>query len=274
MQYLETFRLSEQTVDNPNIYPYNVFARRQWPCLVFEKMTVLYGGNASGKSTLLNVIANALAVPGAENGDYNKRWPYFSRFVDECSVGLARGLSPESAVFAKRSRYIKSEDILLEVKKIQQEAVLRNSLTFERVVQKEEGLPLPALARVSATTTERSLEREIELEQFAQEKYSNGEQALMVFDDYIAPEGLYLLDEPEVSLSPQNQVTLAEKINEAEHYLGCQFIIATHSPLLLGTLNAKIYDLDSFDIETRPWTKLENVRYLYDFFIRNKEQFI
>ena len=54
---------------------------------------------------------------------------------------------------------------------------------------------------------------------------------------------LYLLDEPEVSLSPANQVALAQEINELTHYLGCQFIIATHSPFMLGTLDAKIYNL-------------------------------
>jgi predicted ATPase len=42
---------------------------------------------------------------------------------------------------------------------------------------------------------------------------------------------------------------------------------------MLGTLNAKIYDLDSFDVEERPWTKLENVRYLYEFFRANEGLF-
>ena len=58
-------------------------------------------------------------------------------------------------------------------------------------------------------------------------------------------DALYLLDEPEVSLSPANQVVLAEEINKMARLLECQFIIATHSPFMLGTLNAKIYNLDA-----------------------------
>ena len=84
---------------------------------------------------------------------------------------------------------------------------------------------------------------------------------------------LYLLDEPEVSLSPANQVALAQEINELTHYLGCQFIIATHSPFMLGTLNAKIYNLDAREYEVTPWYKLENVRYFYDFFKKHEKEF-
>lgn len=74
---------------------------------------------------------------------------------------------------------------------------------------------------------------------FAQEKYSNGETSLHYFKEYLQPDALYLLDEPEVSLSPANQVLLAEEINKLARLLKCQFIIATHSPFMLGTLHAK-----------------------------------
>ncbi len=55
--------------------------------------------------------------------------------------------------------------------------------------------------------------------------------------------------------------------------LGCQFIISTHSPFMLGTLNAKIYNLDSRELEVTKWTDLENVGYFYDFFERHKNEF-
>lgn len=82
-----------------------------------------------------------------------------------------------------------------------------------------------------------------------------------------------LLDEPEVSLSPQNQVKLAEEINKMARYLGIQFIIATHSPFMLGILNAKIYNLDTQDYKVQKWSELENVRYFYDFFKSRKNEF-
>ena len=109
--------------------------------------------------------------------------------------------------------------------------------------------------------------------EFSQEKYSNGETTLQILEDTIEPDGLYLLDEPEVSLSPQNQVELANKINEMARYLGIQFIIATHSLFMLGILNAKIYNLDTTDFKVQKWNELENVKYFYKFFKERMREF-
>ena len=108
---------------------------------------------------------------------------------------------------------------------------------------------------------------------FAQEKYSNGETAMQFFEDYLLPDALYLLDEPEVSLSPANQVLLAEEINKMARFLSCQFIIATHSPFMLGTLDAKIYNIDTDDYRCCEWYELENVRYFYEFFKKHEKEF-
>ena len=109
---------------------------------------------------------------------------------------------------------------------------------------------------------------------FSQEKYSNGETSLQYFEEHLHPNALYLLDEPEVSLSPANQVALAEEINKMARLLSCQFIIATHSPFMLGTLNAKIYNLDTKEYDVTKWSELENVRYFYDFFKMHEKEFV
>ena len=96
---------------------------------------------------------------------------------------------------------------------------------------------------------------------------------MQILEENIEPDKLYLLDEPEVSLSPKNQVELAEKINEMSRYLGVQFIISTHSPFMLGILDAKIYNLDTIDYRVQKWSELENVRYFYDFFMSRKDEF-
>ena len=62
--YLSSFLFSEESVDNPNIYPYNVFAEKTERRLYFGPVTMLYGNNASGKSTVLNIIANKLQLQG------------------------------------------------------------------------------------------------------------------------------------------------------------------------------------------------------------------
>lgn len=98
---------------------------------------------------------------------------------------------------------------------------------------------------------------------FAQEKYSNGETAMQYFDEFLQPDALYLLEEPKVSLSPANQVALAEEINKISRLLECQFIIATHSPFMLGTLNAKYITL----IQKRMILLSGAIWRMYDIFI-------
>lgn len=66
---------------------------------------------------------------------------------------------------------------------------------------------------------------------------------------------------------------MAEEINKLARLLQCRFIIATHSPFMLGTLNAKIYNLDTKDYDIIEWNDLENVRYFYDFFKRHESEF-
>ena len=85
-------------------------------------------------------------------------------------------------------------------------------------------------------------------------------------------EGVYLMDEPEAALSPQRQLTLMRQI----YYMameGSQFIIATHSPLLLSLDGAKIYDLDENPVEVRDWWNLETVRLYQQFFETHKALF-
>ena len=82
---------------------------------------------------------------------------------------------------------------------------------------------------------------------------------------------LYLLDEPENSLSPKMQLKLKSLIEEKARYCGCQFLIATHSPFLLALERAKIYDLDSSPGWLKRWWELENVRTYFDFLYSNRK---
>ena len=63
---------------------------------------------------------------------------------------------------------------------------------------------------------------------------SNGESALAVFSERIRENALYLLDEPENSLSPERQLELARFLHDSARFYNCQFVIATHSPFFAG----------------------------------------
>ena len=84
---------------------------------------------------------------------------------------------------------------------------------------------------------------------------------------------LYLLDEPENSLSAEYQQELLQFIEDSARFFNCQFIIATHSPFLLAAKHAKIYDLDAKPVVVKRWTELENVRRYFDFFMAHAEEF-
>ena len=102
---------------------------------------------------------------------------------------------------------------------------------------------------------------------------SNGESALAVFSERIRENALYLLDEPENSLSAEKQILLAEFLEQSARFYGCQLVIATHSPFLLAMKGARIYDLDTVPVDTAAWTELPNVRMYYDFFQKHRDEF-
>jgi predicted ATPase len=98
-----------------------------------------------------------------------------------------------------------------------------------------------------------------------QQSYSNGETAYLRIVKNIS-EGLYLLDEPENSLSARWQSKLAEFIKMSAYSCNCQFIIATHSPFLLGIEGAKIYNLDDEYVTISEWHELESTKLYYELF--------
>lgn len=73
---------------------------------------------------------------------------------------------------------------------------------------------------------------------------SHGESFLQLIENRFTKDGLYILDEPEAALSPTRQMTLLRLINELANQ-GCQFIIATHSPILISYYKGKILDLNN-----------------------------
>ncbi len=82
----KAFKLSDRSIKNPNIYPYNVFHRKDIDPFIFAPITVLYGNNGSGKSTILNIIANKLMLTGKEYATSNSFGivDYCGKFLSEC----------------------------------------------------------------------------------------------------------------------------------------------------------------------------------------------
>ena len=98
-------------------------------------------------------------------------------------------------------------------------------------------------------------------------------EKVLYFTEKVTENALFLLDEPENSLSPAKQQELVKFIEDSARFFGCQFVIATHSPFVLAIRGAKIYDLDEEPVDVKRWTELENVRAYYDFFKKHASEF-
>ena len=253
-------------------YPFHVFRYRQMPELIFAPVTIFYGGNGSGKSTLLNVIAEALHL---KRGTAYNRSDFFEDYTALCR-------SEHSAIPAG-SRIITSDDVfdhLLDVRRINAGIdTTRVRLLDQYVADRHGKNTLKSLddyenwrRRADAQSMSQSRFLQEHLRENIAER-SNGESALDYFTQSIGENALYLLDEPENSLSAALQLELKRFLEDSARFFGCQLVLSTHSPFLLSMAGAKIYDLDQRPPHPRPWTELENVRVWRDFFRKREADF-
>lgn len=256
-----------------SFYPFKILSTRGLERIDFAPITILYGGNGSGKSTILNVIAEKTGTP--RDSIFNKS-SFFPDYVNMCEMQL-KGTIPEN------SRIITSDDVfdyILNIRNLNEGIdQKREELFSEYLEAKYSNFQLKSLAdyeelkkvnNARFKTQSRFVRSEL---MDNSREYSNGENAFRYFTEKIDENGLYLLDEPENSLSPRRQLELMKFIEDSARFWKCQFIISTHSPFLLALKDAKIYDLDEDPVRVKPWTMLENVRIYYDFFKRYEKEF-
>ncbi len=104
------------------------------------------------------------------------------------------------------------------------------------------------------------------------QKVSHGESFLELFKNKFRKTGIFLLDEPEAALSPERQLSLISILNTASKN-GCQFIISTHSPLLIAVPNAKIYEIEDGELVEKSFEDTKQF-FLYKTFINNPERYL
>ena len=265
-------------------YPLHVFVKTRLPPLEFGEVTLFYGSNGSGKSTLLNVIGEKLKLKRDTAFSTNT---HFEAYVRACSCTLQGRDDGRAGKVPQNSRVIASDDIFDFLLAKRQE----NEIIQEK---RDEVLDIPR-PRVKLDASEpwqlgslkdyprfkqfyefRTWKRSKLLQKYAGERSlerSNGQTALQYFMDTMTDGGLYLLDEPENSLSPKFQLKLVDFLQDAARFCRCQLIIATHSPFMLSLKGARIYDLDATHDHVKPWTELENVRMYYEFFKKYEVDF-
>lgn len=101
---------------------------------------------------------------------------------------------------------------------------------------------------------------------------SHGESFMSLFQNRFGERAIYLLDEPEAALSPQRQLTFLKLLHDFVEKYDCQFIIATHSPILLGYPNAVIYQFEDTITEVA-YEETDHYQ-ISKYFLLNRERFL
>lgn len=253
MNYLMSLRTRE-TDGMPSGFPFQVPAIEALDEIKFTApVTFFVGENGSGKSTLLETIACGMRCPTIGSSDVN---------LDE-SLESQQQLA-KMLIFARHKRpgtslFFRAEDAIGFTKRLKEEMSGLSELEahFDET--------LTGYGRQLATGAMRGQKKAL------QAKYgddpdarSHGEWFINIMKERVHPGGLYLLDEPETPLSPIHQLSLLSLISDSVRQ-GSQFIIATHSPILMALPGAIILSFDHIPICPIAWDEVEHVAIVRSF---------
>lgn len=256
-----------------NFYPFQVLPQKGFIQIDFDPITILYGGNGTGKSTVLNIIAEKLNIQ--RESLYN-RSSFFEDYIRLCEATLAEELTTESKI-------ITSDDVfnyMLNLRALNEGIDQKREDLFDEYLDaKYSNFKMQSLddyhklkkVNQARSKTQSKFVRANLMDNF--KGNSNGESAYHYFTQNIKGDALYILDEPENSLSAKKQIELVSFLEEYARYEKCQFIISTHSPFLLSMRGAKIYDMDASPVDVKHWTELESVRTYQQFFKKHEHDF-
>ena len=240
-------------------FPFSVPAVRSLDSLdLGTQVTFFVGENGSGKSTLLEGIAAAAGLPTVGSQDLS----------DDVTLGaqrqLAAALKLSWTTRTSRGFFLRAEDFFGYTKRLARErAELQQRLgeLEEEYRAQDRSAYALGLAQGPLRSSLGEMERRYGVDLDAN---SHGQSFLRLFQSRFVPGGLYLLDEPEAPLSPQSQLALLAMLIEMTRE-DAQFVIATHSPILLAVPGARIYSFDSAPVAAVEYEALEHVRLTRDF---------
>lgn len=217
-------------------YPFNLPVVRSLDRLAFHpRVTFLVGENGSGKSTLIEALAVAWGF-NAEGGTKN-----FSFSTRGSHSALHRFIRPSRS-------HVRAHDGFF----LRAESYFNIGTEIERLDAEPGGPP------IINSYGGRSLHEQ-----------SHGEAFFALFDNRFRGDGLYILDEPEAALSPQRQLSFLARLHELVQARS-QFIIATHSPILLGYPDAWIYQASERGLERVEYEDTEHFQVTRNFLNRRE----
>jgi len=263
--HLKAISLAQVDKEEATQFPFTIPAVQSLKQIEFASpVTFLVGENGSGKSTVMEAIAAAAGATTAGS----------SNAEDDPTLDAARRLARRLRLSwqrrSKRGFYLRAEDFFGYVKRLGQ---IRTGLEQDLKAIDEEYAGRSELARNLARTPFLRELHELETRYGGDlDSYSHGESFLQFFQARFVPDGLYLLDEPEAPLSPARQLVLLSMLKRMVEQK-TQFIIATHSPLLMAFPGATILTFDEPPVHAAAYDELEHVT-ITRAFLNNPSQFL
>ena len=227
-----------------------------------SSVTFFEGENGSGKSTLLEALARSIGMPAL--GANDTRRDHTLEAVDP----LANALKLSFKTKPKYSFFLRAEDFFGFIQRIRntRESMRKelDAIDREYAGRSDYAKSLAAMPYASSITALDSRYGE------NPDAQSHGESFMSVFSSRMHESGLYLLDEPEAALSPTRQLALLSMLDELRG--SSQFIIATHSPILLSLPSAEIPSFKSDGIIPAAYSDLDSIEVLRSF-LRSPERY-
>ena len=249
---LEVGLKRQLTAEESRTFPFGVSAIKTLQTLDTNvPVTLFVGENGSGKSTLLEGIATAAELPSLGVSELA---------VDDTLAQQRRLGAALRLAWRPRSRqgfFLRAEDFFghLRMQARTDARIVREKAEFLGVRFDHEGTAAGG-SHVDEQNAQRFLPK--------YDSRSHGESFVDIFSTRVRPRGLYLLDEPEAPLSPMRQLVLLRLILRAADE-GAQFIIATHSPILLACPGARIFSFDAPPICEVAYADLVHVTVMREF---------
>lgn len=266
MIHLATVTLNNPPPERQDSFPFSVPIIASLDRLEFRsEVTFLVGENGSGKSTFLEAIAAAAGLPtvGSEETNTDKTLAEIQPLADALRLSWAKR--------THRGFFMRTEDFFGFSKQL---TAIREDYEQELARLEKETEGRSTMARnLARAPYMRELHEMRELYGENLDARSHGESYFKVFQSRFVPGGLYMLDEPEAPLSPMRQLSFISMLKEMVGEKDAQFIIATHSPILMAFPNATIYNFDGDTIRTIPYDQVEHVTITRDF-LNNPERFL
>jgi len=247
---------SLEITGEPGLYPFHcpqvmTLGKREFRAPV----TLLVGENGTGKSTLMETMARKLSLPTIGGADALR---------DDTLQGLEPLCEKMKLIFTVRTRkgfFLRAEDFFNFVRRISK---LEEEMAQELARAEAENAHRDAFARGQARMAYASSLSELRNRYGSDpDGQSHGESFLALFQQRITPGGIYLLDEPEAPLSPMRQLALVSLIMQQEK--DSQFVIATHSPILMAYPGAEIWCFDQAPVTSVTFEALAHVQLMKDF---------